>query len=340
MNYLITGIAGFVGSSLARSILAREPDASVVGIDNMSFGYRERLTDIADQIEFIEGDLIDINQLLGLRPFDSIVHCAAIAPLPECQRDSYRALAQNVAICGAVADYALITGCRDIVFFSSGAVYEGTQQFPTGEETCISTSLVYPTTKSIAEQYFGAMCRSHGLNVTAIRLFNLYGPHQDYFRKQPPLIGYLLTCLIREEKALLFSTGEQRRDYLYIDDLVDLVQVSLSKMSDSASGGSFIAVNAGSGRPTSVNTIIDLLEAISGSRLRVERLPSGQYWDSYSDLFERPIALNRSVVEREVNKHTEADIARARDEFGWAAKVGLREGLKDCFLYAQRTIPQ
>jgi UDP-glucose 4-epimerase len=338
MNYLITGIAGFVGSSLTRAILFKNPDARITGIDNMSFGYRERLADIADQIEFIEGDLIDIDQLLGRRHFDTIVHCAAIAPLPECQRDSHRALSQNVAICGSVSDYALASGSRDIVFFSSGAIYEGTKQFPTSEDTSISTSLIYPTTKYIAEQYFEAMCRSHALNVTAIRLFNLYGPHQDYFRKQPPLIGYLLASLVREEQAVLFSSGEQCRDYVYIDDLLELVQLSANKMKISPTGGRFVAVNAGSGVPVSVNAIIRMLETISGRQLKIERRPAAQFWDKYNELFERPIAINRSAIEREVNKHTQAAIDRAQKEFGWTAKISLQDGLTDCFEYAQRII--
>lgn len=339
MNYLITGVAGVVGSSLARVILAKHPKARITGIDNMSFGHRERLFDIVDRIEFIEGDLVDIERLLGRRRFDSIVHCAAIAPLPECQRDSYRALSQNVAICGAVADYALVSGSRDIVFFSSGAIYEGTTQFPTREDTSIATSLIYPTTKYIAEQYFEAMCRSHGLNVTAIRLFNLYGPHQDYFRKQPPLIGYLLTNLIRDQQAVLFSSGEQCRDYIYIDDLLDLVQLSAVKMMNEPTGGKFVAVNAGSGEPVSVNAIIEILETLSDRQLKIERRPAAQYWDKYNELFDRPIALDRTVIEREVNKHTQAAITKAREELGWVAKVGLQEGLTACLQHAQRIIP-
>jgi nucleoside-diphosphate-sugar epimerase len=338
MKYLITGVAGFVGSCLARAILQKYPDSCITGIDNFTFGYRERLSDIENRIEFIEGDLIDIQRLLGRRHFDSIVHCAAIAPLPECQRDSHRAISQNVAICGSIADYALFSGSRDIVFFSSGAIYEGTAQFPTREETSISTSLIYPTTKYIAEQYFGAMCRSHDINVTAIRLFNLYGPHQDYFRRQPPLIGYLLTNLILDQPAILFSSGEQRRDYVYIDDLLELVQQSARKMKQSPSGGRFVAVNAGSGISVSVNNIIHILEELSGRQLKVQRRPAAQYWDNYSELFERQISIDREVIAQEVNKHTQAAIDKAREEFGWSAKIDLREGLLACFMYAESII--
>lgn len=336
MNYLITGIAGFVGSSLARAILKKFPDATITGIDNLSFGYRKRLTDIVDKIEFIEGDLVDIRCLLGRRHFDSIVHCAAIAPLPECQRDSHRALCQNVAICGSVTDYALESGSRDIVFFSSGSIYEGTTQFPTNEETSIFTSLIYPTTKIIAEKYFEAICRSHSLNVTAIRLFNLYGPHQDYFRKQPPLIGYLIMSMIREQQAVLYSSGEQCRDYIYIDDLLELVHLSIEKMRKSQTGGHFNAFNAGSSDPISVNEIISILESISGREINIERRPAVQYWDKYTALFERSIALDHSVIESEVKKHTHADIEKACKEFGWTTKIDMRNGLTACFQYAQR----
>jgi UDP-glucose 4-epimerase len=338
MNILITGVAGFVGSSLARTILREVPQAAITGLDNLSFGYIERLDDIRDRMTFVEADLADVSRVLSTQRFDLIVHCAAIAPLPECQIDSHRALVQNVANCGAVADFASRSGSRDIVFFSSGAIYEGVTQFPTPEDVAIAPRLVYPTSKFLAEQYFQAMCRSHALNVTAIRLFNLYGPHQDYFRKQPPLIGYLLTNLIRDTEATLFSTGEQCRDYVYIDDLLDLVRKAGANMNALQDGGHFRAVNAGSGIPVSVNTMIATLEGLAGRKLRIDRQPSGKYWDRYGELFERAIPLDRSIIEQEVEKHTHASTAYAQREFGWATSVSIEQGLQACLDHARNIL--
>lgn len=334
MKILITGIAGFVGSSLARTILRDTPEVKITGIDNLSFGYIQRLDDIQHQIEFIQADLSDIVTLLSGRRFDTIIHCAAIAPLPECQIDSYRALVQNVAICGAVADYALISGTRDIVFFSSGAIYEGVTQFPTPESVEISPTLNYPTSKYLAEVYFKALCRSQALNVMAIRLFNLYGPHQDYFRKQPPLIGYLLINLIQGTRATLFSSGEQQRDYVYIDDLISLVRKGAKKMNSMQNGGNFWAVNAGSGTPVSVNKIITTLENLAGKSLDMVRQPSEKYWDKYGELFDRRIPINRTTIQQEVEKQTQASTKYALQEFDWSTSVTMEHGLKACLEYA------
>jgi UDP-glucose 4-epimerase len=338
MKYLITGIAGFVGSSLARAILAQDNNAVITGIDNFSFGYYDRVNDLVDRIELVVGDLVEINQLIPGRCFDIIVHCAAIAPLPECQINSYRALTQNVAVCGSVVDYALISGSRNIIFFSSAAIYEGCDQYPTSEYVSIAPRLVYPTSKYIAEQYLAAMCRSHEINVTAIRLFNLYGPQQDYFRKQPPLIGYLIRSLVLDEQAILFSTGTQCRDYVYIDDLLDFILISARKMKRRENGGSFLAVNVGSGVPISVNQIISELEQVSGKQLKIQRRPAGQYWDKYPDLYARKIGLDAKIVEQEVNKHTQAATDKCFQEFGWAATTSLKKGLSICFSHGQRVL--
>lgn len=335
MNYLITGIAGFVGSSLARALLEFDSGAQITGIDDLSFGYEERILDIRPRIEFINGDVKNLNSILQGKKFDSIIHCAAIAPLPECQRDSYRALAQNVAICGSIVDYATLSGSRDIVFFSSGAIYEGVKTLPTPESVSISPILVYPITKFLAEQYFQAMCQAYDINVSAIRLFNLYGPHQDYFRKQPPLIGYLLSCLLQNRTAEIYATGDQTRDYIFIDDLTACVTSTIEKMKLLQGGGNFMALNAGSGSSTSVDDIIAIIEDIAGESIKIERRLPGGFWDKYPDLFDRQIPLDTALVEREVRKTTLADTRTANAELSWSATTSLRDGLQSCFEFAK-----
>jgi nucleoside-diphosphate-sugar epimerase len=99
-----------------------------------------------------------------------------------------------------------------------------------------------------------------------------------------------------------------------------------------------MAINAGSGISVSVNEIIEILEKISGRKLKVQRRPATEYWDKYNEIFERKITIDRGVIEREVNKHTQASIDKAHSVFGWHAKVELRDGLLACFKHAERII--
>jgi len=334
MKILITGVAGFVGSTLARSLLECK-EYAITGIDNFSYGYRERIGDFRDKIRFIEGDIANIATLMPDTKFDVIVHCAAIAPLAECQIDSRRALVQNVANCGSIADFALAAGTKNIIFFSSGAVYEGTKLFPTPETAAIVTRLVYPTTKYLAEEYFRSITRSHGLNVVSLRLFNLYGPHQDYFRKQPPLIGYLLRNALENTLATLYSSGEQQRDYIYIDDLIALVKLLFALLRDQKPGENYRVMNVGSGQAISVNQIIALIEQVVGKTIAIKRQLANDYWKNYPLLSQRAINLNPGIIEEEVNKYSCADMRYGSALVNWSPKVDMASGLKHCYNYAR-----
>ena len=335
MKILITGIAGFVGSSLARALLNAKSNVEIIGIDDLSFGYLERLDDIKSRIIFYQLDIAKLSEVINGEGIDIIVHCAAITPLPECQIDSHRAIIQNVANCGSVADFAIQFGIKNIIFFSSGAIYEGANQFPTPENIDISTRLIYPATKYMAEIYYESMCRAYGINVTALRLFNLYGPHQDYFRKQPPLIGYLLKCLLLKQQAILFSSGNQRRDYIYIDDLLDLINLVIAKMLSNETAGEFIALNVANGEPFSVNEVITTLEEISHEKFDIVRYPPTQYWDKYEQLKKGKIPLSEKIVQEEVQKFTHASLIKTQDILRWQAKMTMKLGLKNCFDFAK-----
>lgn len=337
MKVLITGVAGFVGSSLARKLVEEDPSIRVVGVDNLKYGYKERLNDFEDLVKFYEMDVKDLCLNLEETDIDLIIHCAAIAPLPENQVNLYESINQNVAMCGSVVEFATNIGCENVIFFSSGAVYEGSGPRACVESDCISTSLVYPTSKYLAEQLFESLAKTYSFKVVVIRLFNLYGPKQDYFRKQPPLLGYLLKCINDGVVPTLYASKEAKRDYIYIDDLYELI-VNICKKFESIEQGGFIKVNAGSGEVYSVYDIIDRLEQLVGRKLDYVIGDKSDFWSKYPSLFDKPLPLSREVLVNEVDKIAIADIEFSKIFFKWYPKVSLETGLKACFEYSKKVL--
>ena len=335
-NILITGVAGFVGSSLAHKLVDDNASYNIIGIDNFSYGYKERIAPIIQKIRFFECDLFDIDELPDDLNIDCVVHCSAIAPLPENEANAAAALTQNVSGCAAVAEFCSKRGIKNLIFFSSSAVYEGSRQSVSRETDDIKTRLVYPTSKYLAEQFLESYASTYGLKICAIRLFNLYGPRQDYFRKQPPLLGYLIRNLIERKKVTIFASPDAKRDYIFIDDLLDLV-VKIEQSFGSKSPA-FDVYNAGSEDTYSVYEIIETLERVSGLSLSYKKGDISGFWGAYKRLFDRKLPLPLDIVESEINKIAIADISKARSSFHWNPKVTMEDGVRACYDFAVKEI--
>jgi len=223
--------------------------------------------------------------------YDAIINCAAIAPLPQCELNHFECIANNVLTASVITSIAQLTSCPEIIHFSSGAIFVGSTIFPTPEDSVIDTSLVYPSSKYMSEIYLKAYARSYNLNIYSLRLFNLYGPRQDYFRSQPPLIGYLLSCIFKNTAPTLFSDGTQSRDYIFIDDLIRLIV----KLLECPLTPGQTSLNVGPGESVSVNEIIEILSEISDAAIKPIRLPADKYWDRYESLFKQPYALSKDI---------------------------------------------
>ncbi|MBP9742721.1 MAG: NAD-dependent epimerase/dehydratase family protein [Burkholderiales bacterium] len=339
MRILVTGVAGFVGSSISRSLLACDASIQIVGIDNLSYGYMERISDIKDNFQFIKLEVKDLPLRADLGRFDLIIHCAAIAPLPDNQANLYRSLEQNVALCGAVGDFCLKTGSENIIFFSSGAVYEMQKSGFSSEQSEVCPKLMYPMSKFLAENFFASFSEVYGIKTVALRLFNLYGPQQDYFRKHPPLIGYLIKSALTNAPITIYASEKARRDYIYIDDLVNMIQLIYSKL-PVIEKGKFILVNVGSGVTYSVTNIISILEDVMGTKINYHRGIAATFWDKYPELFNSVIPLPLNYVANEVEKNTAADITMAAEKFLWQPQVNLQDGLFNCVEFARRVFNQ
>lgn len=331
MRILITGVAGFVGSSLARQLV--NLGFSVTGVDDFRAGKKDRLEGFEDRIDLRVGRLEDILLSCNQKP-EIVINCAATAPLPDNESDHYSSLINNVATCGALVRFCVEKSVKKIIHFSSAAVYEGLENSkanPLHEGLTLSPNLMYPVSKYLSEIYLRNQAEIHEIEIFSLRLFNLYGPHQDYYRLQPPLLGYLLKTILNNETPTIYGCPGAQRDYVFIDDLVDFLIVLFSS---SPKNNYYDNVNVGSGSSFDVFEIIHELEKIHAKKIHIETESPKFFWNNFERRGSKKTLLPLNLLEREVNKVAFADLSKARS-YGLKVNWPLADGLKQCYRHAE-----
>ncbi len=321
---LITGAAGFIGSQLAYR-LWKDGDELVL-IDNFSYGREDNL--IFDEVDFrgkvLKIDIRDrdnINELFKKDHFDYCYHIAAITPLPDCQTDPSTAVEVNVMGTVNILEAGRKYGVGKIIFASTSAVYENTNEFPSVEDRVAFPSLIYPNTKYTAECYCRAYADVYGMNIVCMRFANVYGPHLDCLRTQPPVVGYLIREFFNDRSPVLHSDGTQKRDYVYVEDLIDLcVKVQ--------QGEGFDIVNVSTNTVLSVNELaITVARLMHKEDIEIKYTDSGNYWKNYPDLYKGAYRISDEALNHEVVKFTRLDNSHAKNKYGWEPKINLEVGL-------------
>ena len=330
MKVLITGGAGFIGSQLAYYLWKRNPEIDITLVDNMSYGHTDNLQFPDKTFDYWALDVThDIHDVLG-PGYDYIFHFAGIAPLPVCQSQPVNAVVNNVAGTANMLEYARKTGCKRFIFASTGAIYENASHFD--ESITVPPDLIYATTKLQAEQLCHSYSSVYNMETVCIRFFNVYGPHQDFRRKSPPLIGYLLKQALNNEVAVLHSDGNQSRDYIYIDDLCRLLLKTM--LSVRMFYGT--PINAGSGESVSVKQIVSEIQ--KHLPLQVRYQAATKFWDSYPELQQGAFKLRPERLEKEVNKSSKAKIDRAKFYLNWSPIFPLSQGIEKVCKFAKDNI--
>ena len=324
MSILITGAAGLIGSQLAYRLWKNKED--VILIDNFSYGHEDNLTfedcDFRDKI--IKMDIRDregIKKLFQENNIEYVYNIAGIAPLPDCQLNPQEAIDVNLTGFVNILENARLSGVKKVIQASTNAMYENETVFPTVEDNFNLPTLIYPNTKYAAERFAESFCKTYGMNVTCLRFANVYGPHIDCLRKQPPFVAYMIRELYYDRTPIFHSNGEQRRDYIYVDDLIDLA-ILVQK------SAGFDAVNVSSNKNYSVNEMYALAQEIMGKNIKAEYATDAHYWEKYEGLYNGKYPIKESILNHEINKYSLCDNTFAKEKYGWIPKVTMQEGLK------------
>jgi UDP-glucose 4-epimerase len=301
MKTLVTGGAGFIGSNLVDALLSRGDEVTV--LDDISTGRRENLEQaLAKGAQLEVADVRDadaLSLLIGRTKPDVIFHLAAQIDVRKSVADPAHDARVNVEGTVNVLSAAQRHGIPRVVNTSTGgAIYGEVRQVPAPEDHPVAPEAPYGLSKFCAEQYCEIFTRLHGLSTVSLRYGNVYGPRQDPLG-EAGVIAIFCGKLVEGGRATIFGSGEQTRDYVFVDDVVD---ANLRAAEADVTG----PINIGLGVEKSVLDIVEVLSALAQNGLNVEHAP------------ERPGEVQRSAIDR----------SRAREELGWEPKVELEEGLK------------
>jgi UDP-glucose 4-epimerase len=298
---LVTGAAGFIGSTLVDRLLA--DGHSVVGVDDLSTG---RSTNVGpaerhDGFEFVKADIVDAD-LIGLltdtKP-EAVFHLAAQISVKHSVDDPSFDSSVNVVGTVRLAEAARKAGVRKVVHTSSGGSVYGTPPvYPTPEDVPTDPASPYAASKVCGEVYLNMFRNLYGLDCSHIAPANVYGPRQDP-HGEAGVVAIFAQALLAGRTTKIFGDGTDTRDYVFVDDVVD----AFVRASGDAGGGQ--RFNVGTGVETSVRQLHSAIAAAAGAPDEPELHPP------------RLGDLKRSCL----------DISRAEAVLGWTPKVGLDAGI-------------
>jgi nucleoside-diphosphate-sugar epimerase len=300
--YLITGIGGFIGSSLARGLLAR--GENVRGIDNFATGKRENIAEILDRIDFREGSILDLEVMHNAcKGVDYVLHQAAIPSVPKSVLDPVSSNQTNVDGTVNVLVAARDAKVKRVVFAASSSVYGDTPTLPKHEGMTPDPISPYAVAKLASEHYMVSFYRCYKLETVALRYFNVFGPRQDPSSQYSGVMAKFISQMLNGQSPTIFGDGEQSRDFTYIDNVVEANLLACQAPAEHAAGQVF---NIATGRRITLNETFKALLGLTSY--------SGQ--------------ANYGPERGGDIKHSLASIAKAEAALGYRPKVGFEEGLR------------
>jgi len=300
-KYLVTGGAGFIGCNLVRHILAAGHD--VVVLDNFATGKRENLTDVADGIELIEGDVRDRKAVAGaVKGCGAIFHEAALGSVPRSIEDPQTSHDVNVNGTVNILNAAREAGVKRVVFASSSSIYGDQAESPKHEGMVPQPISPYAAGKVACEAYMRGYAAVYGLETLCLRYFNVFGPYQDPHGPYAAVIPAFVSRLLRGSRPVVFGDGEQSRDFCYVENVCMANWQAAHAGAEVCDGR---AINIACERGVTINQVLGQLKDLLATDVEA----------TYTD--ERPGDV----------KHSLADVTAAKVAIGYEPKMYFDEGL-------------
>src|SRR5580692_3083928 len=218
--YLVTGVAGFIGSSIARALLSG--GEKVRGVDNLSTGNLENIAEIRSRIDFREADIADLDAMhRACQGVDFVFHQAAIPSVPKSVLDPLGSNRANIDGTVNVLVAARDAKVKRVVYAASSSAYGDTPTLPKHEAMSPDPISPYAVAKLASEHYMVSFYRCYGLETVSLRYFNIFGPRQDPSSPYSGVLAKFITQMLHGNQPTIFGDGEQSRDFTYIDNVVE-----------------------------------------------------------------------------------------------------------------------
>lgn len=291
MNCLVTGGLGFIGSNIAKRLIA---DGNKVWIiDNLHTGSYENKPEGATIIEGVSGKVAE----LKLPKMDAVFHDGIYSSAPMYKEDPTR-LAKALDDFLKMLDFCRKSDCP-LVFASTSSVYNGVKP-PQGEDAAIKPLDLYSETRLYMERISTLYVKLYGMRIAGLRYFSVYGPGERAKKQYANLVSQFLWAMQKGESPVIYGDGSQTRDLTYVDDVVRANLLASQKIKG------FEAFNVGTGKTYTMNQLVGMLNNALGKDIKAKYVAN-------------PI---KNYVD-----FTQADIRKAKEKIGFEAQVSLEEGI-------------
>jgi len=308
---LVTGGAGFIGSNVVEKLV--EKDIEVVVLDDLFLGSEDNLESVRDEIEFIEGSVLDQEKVIeAMQGVDVVFHQAARSSSPMHKENPAEGARVNIEGFINVAEAAVEEGADKIVYASTSSMY-GSVSPPHTEDMDLEPTNLYTASKMSREMYARCYSYTDKIETTGLRYFSVFGPHEKAKGNYANVVTQFLWKMMDDEQPVIWGDGTQERDFVYVEDVAE-ANIKAAESKEKLDGE---VINVGAGKPVTFNEVVDKLNEALGKDIEPEKIENPR--DKY------------------VHEHN-AENRKAKELLDWTPQHGFEEGLKKTVEYYSKHV--